>query len=117
MDLDIPLGQGLEDGEHHALLAQGGGVLDFERFREFQQFCRLLFLEVLERHAAHTIKKGGLVGFFCHDFLHVMRNAAAPDGTERNKQYGCRKRNNYPMCLKRTGANWIRGLRLHGEVL
>ena len=45
------IGQRLEDGEHHALLAQGGGVLDIEAFSQLHQLGGRLFLQFLKRHA------------------------------------------------------------------
>ena len=57
MNLDIPLGQGLEDCEHHALLSQGGRILDFQRFGELEKLGRFLFLQSLERHVLQAFKK------------------------------------------------------------
>jgi hypothetical protein len=47
VDRLVVLGQLLEDGEHHVLLAQGAGVLDRQLFGEGKQLRRRLALEFL----------------------------------------------------------------------
>jgi len=50
-DLNALLGQGLEDREHHVLLAHGVGVLDLKELGKGQQVGRRLVLQLLQAHA------------------------------------------------------------------
>ncbi len=50
MDGLVVLGQVLEDGEHHVLLAQAGCVLDLQRFGVAEQVGRGFCLEFGEVH-------------------------------------------------------------------
>ena len=83
MDLHIALSQGFQDGEHHALFAQGRRVFDLKGFRELQQLGRLLFLEVLKRHPLDTVKQGVRRDFFCHGVYLSARKGGIPGSVRR----------------------------------
>jgi len=61
-NLGALFGQGLEDGEHHVLLAHGVRVLDLQAFGEGQEVGGGFFLQLLQRHARHAIGGGLLRG-------------------------------------------------------
>ena len=54
-DLDIALGQFLEDREQHVLLAHGRCVLDLELLGEAQQIRRRFGLQILQLHCLHAL--------------------------------------------------------------
>ena len=60
-DLHAFFGRGLEDCEHHVLLAHGVRVFDVELLGEGEQLGGRLLLQFLQRHSAH-IEPGRLDG-------------------------------------------------------
>jgi hypothetical protein len=79
-DFLVPLRELLEDGEHHVLAAQGGGVLDLQLFREGEQVGGGLVLEFLEIHRdldSSLRRIAGLSG------MSVLRPESAASGDTR----------------------------------
>ncbi len=58
-DLDAFFGAGLEDGEHHVLLAHGVRVFDVELFGESDEVGGRFLLQLLQRHPGETGNRRG----------------------------------------------------------
>ena len=61
-DFDLAVGQFLEDGEQHVLLAHGRCVFDLKFFGKSQQIGGFFILEILQLHRLQFILNGHVIG-------------------------------------------------------